>query len=151
TNSSVSLGASYKPCAGPMNLNGCPIPDQAPVVLNCRGTQVGRLNDEPYGMFNGGFKATNFTHCKDGATNTFLIGEVLPIWNSFNMYFVSHLQVASTNVPPNYQNVNPANCDKAIIKTARQSTACYQTMAGYMSEHVGGVQMCFVDGSVSFI
>jgi prepilin-type N-terminal cleavage/methylation domain-containing protein/prepilin-type processing-associated H-X9-DG protein len=150
-NGSFSLGASYKPSAGPMSVNGCPIASQAPTLLNCRGTQVGRQNDEAYGMFNGGFKATNFTHCKDGTTSTFLIGEVLPIWNSFNMYFVSHLQVASTNLPPNYQNINPAVCDKAIQKIQRQSTACYQTMAGYMSEHPGGVQMCFVDGSVSFI
>lgn len=150
TNSSVSLGASYKPSAGPMSLNGCPIPAMTPNI-NCKGAQVGRLNDPAYGMWNGGFKATSFSYCTDGTTNTFMMGEVLPVWNTFNMYFSSHLQVASVNLPPNYWKINPAACDKNIQRVQRQSTACYQTMAGFMSEHVGGMHMMLVDGSVRFI
>ncbi len=150
----VSQGASYKPSAGPMNLNGCPIPIMALGTtpnINCKGTQVGRLNDEAYGMFNGGFKCTGLQHALDGASNTVLFGEVLPVWNSFNMIFSSHLQVGSFNLPPNYQRVNPAGCDKTVIKTARQSTACYQTMAGFMSLHTGGLHVVLGDGAVRFV
>lgn len=146
TDSNTSLGANYKPSAGPMNMNGCPIPDMSPNLLNCRGVHVGRQGDEAYGMFNGGYVSTSFKHCLDGSSNTFLIGEVLPVWNSFNMYFVSHVQVATTNTPPNYQNINPNDCAKA--KTARE---CYADTGGFMSLHEGGVQMGFVDGSVTFI
>jgi len=146
----TSQGSSYKPSAGPMSLNGCPIAAMTPNI-NCKGTQVGRQNDEAYGMFNGGFKCTGIQHALDGTSNTALFGEVLPVWNSFNMIFSSHLQVGSFNLPPNYQKINPANCDKSIIRTARQSTVCYQTMAGFMSQHTGGVHFVLADGAVRFI
>jgi prepilin-type N-terminal cleavage/methylation domain-containing protein len=152
----VSQGASYKPSAGPMGLNGCPIPAMTPNI-NCKGVlnggqpQVGRLNDPAIGMFNGGFNCTGVQHALDGTSNTALFGEVLPIWNTFNMIFSSHLQVGSFNLPPNYQKINPAACDKNIQKTSRQSTACYQTMAGFMSLHTGGLHMLLGDGAVRFI
>lgn len=141
-----SLGANYKLCAGPLHMNICPIPALTPNI-NCKSTGGARTSIEAPGMFNGGRLSYRFRDCSDGTTNTFLIGEVLPIYSSFNMYFASHMHIGTTNPPPNYFKTYTA-CPKS--RDARVDT-CYAHMGGFMSSHVGGVHMCLADGSVRFV
>lgn len=154
TPDSRSMGASYVPCVGPMQMNSCPIPIMAdpknPAVtnINCKGTpDMGRMDYEAWGMFNGGRKSLNFSACLDGTSNTFLLGETLPIYNSVQMYFASHGHCGSTNPPPNYHKQYTA-CPKS--PDARISN-CYSYMGGFKSQHPGGVQMAMTDGSITMI
>lgn len=155
SDTSESLGANYVGCGGPVSMNMCVIAAMTPNI-NCKapspsgGTVLPRYNDEAPGMFNGGYKCTDFSKCKDGSSNTILIGESLPAYNSFGMYFSSHAgNIASVNIPPNYHKVYTA-CTKAGNKSARQDT-CYAYMGGYKSEHPGGLQVALTDASVRFI
>jgi hypothetical protein len=78
------------------------------------------------------------------------VGESLPAYNSFGMYFVSHAgNIASMNLPPNYHRVYTA-CTKAGNKSARQDD-CYRHMGGYKSEHPGGLNLALTDASVRFV
>jgi len=146
-----SLGQSYAPSGGPLHMNLCPIPAMSPNI-NCKGLRGGGLLNSggieaAPGMFTGGPVPFNFAQCKDGTSNTFLIGEQLPMYSTFMMYFSSHMNVATTNVPPNYHRTS-TTCGKQ--PTARQAD-CYAQMGGFKSEHPGGVMIAFADGSVQFI
>lgn len=141
-----SLGANYKPSAGPLHMNLCPIPALSPNI-NCLSTGGARADVAAPGLFNGGRVSYRFRDGIDGLSNTFLIGETLPIYSSFNMYFASHMHIGTTNPPPNYFKVYTA-CPKS--RDARVGD-CYAYLGGFMSEHVGGMHMCLGDGSVRFI
>ncbi|WP_339728061.1 DUF1559 domain-containing protein [uncultured Gimesia sp.] len=141
-----SLGANYKPSAGPLNMNLCPIPALTPNI-NCKSTGGARASVEAPGMFNGGRLSYKFRDCPDGTSNTFLVGETLPIYSTFNMYFASHMHIGSTNTPPNYFKTYTA-CPKS---RNTRIDSCYAYMGGFMSRHVGGVHMCMADGGVRFI
>jgi len=139
-----SLGANYVLSAGPMHVNSCPIAAMNPNI-NCLGTRLGRgINDQAYGMTNGGAKSLDMSACSDGTSNTFLLGEALPIYNTLHMYFASHGHCGSTNPPPNYHKQYTA-CPKS---RASRVSACYQQMSGFKSEHPGIVQMALTDGSI---
>ena len=141
-----SLGANYIPCAGPLHMNICPITALSPNI-NCKGNGGARLDEDAPGMFTGGRRSYDFTKCQDGTSNTFLIGETLPIYNSFDMYFASHMHIGTNNPPPNYHQIYTA-CPKS--RNARVDT-CYAHMGGFKSVHPGGVLMGMTDGSVQFI
>ena len=142
---SKSLGANYVPCAGPLHMNLCPIPAMDPNI-NCKGTGGARWDEDAPGMFTGGRKSYSLSMCNDGTSNTFLIGETLPIYSTFHMYFISHMHIGTSNTPPNYQKIYTA-CPKAPDS---RIDACYAYMGGYMSGHPGGVVMALSDGSVRF-
>jgi len=146
---SQSLGANYVPCAGPMSMNVCAVAAQNPNI-NCQGTigSNARLNVEAPGMFNGGYLSRKFAECTDGTSNTFLIGETLPIYSTLHMYFASHMQIGSTNPPPNYQKIYSTTCPKS---RDTRIPNCYGYMGGFMSQHPGGVNMVLADASVHFI
>ena len=148
-----SLGANYVPSAGPLHMNLCPIPAQTPNV-NCQSTGGARQGVAAPGLFNGGYVSYGIRDCTDGTSNTFLVGETLPLYSTFHMYFASHMHIGTTNPPPNYHKTfaacNTTTFTKAQLRATRQGT-CYASMGGFMSQHVGGVQMCMGDGSVRFI
>lgn len=149
-----SLGANYVASIGPSHVNACIIPAMTPNI-NCKAFPVPasaaprypRYDDDAPGMFTGGRKAYDFSKCTDGTSNTFLVGETLPVYDSLQMLFGSHAHMGSCNLPPNYHKVS--TCPKS--KNSRPPGNCYQQMSGFKSEHPGGLQMALTDGSVRFI
>ncbi|QDU64819.1 hypothetical protein Pan216_57120 [Planctomycetes bacterium Pan216] len=144
--SGESMGASYVPSAGPIHMNTCPIAELSPNI-NCKSTGGAREAVEAPGMFNGGYRSYRFKDATDGLTKTFMVGETLPIYSSFHMYFASHMHIGTTNPPPNYHKIYKT-CPKS--RDSRVSN-CYAHMGGFKSEHPGGVNMAMGDGSVRFI
>ena len=155
--SGESMGASYIPCAGPAALRAgdCVIPADDP-NYNCMGGRsavqgnTGLIwdNDGP-GIFTMGRIARRFSAITDGLSNTFLMGETLPLYNQFHMYFCSHLHVGSNNAPPNNHEIYP-ECREARDRYF-EGPPCFSLMQGFKSEHPGGVSMAMADGSVHFI
>lgn len=92
-------------------------------------------------MFVAGPIAYGFDHCTDGLSNTFLIGETLPQYNDFMMYFVSTSNVATTNVLPNTAEAAFATC----------TWECYAPTGGFNSRHPGGIQVTMADGAVRWV
>lgn len=149
-----SLGANYVPSAGPIHMNICAIAALTPNT-NCLSTGGAREGVAAPGMFNGGYVSYSMKDCTDGTSNTFLIGETLPLYSTFHMYFASHMHIGSENPPPNYHKTfsacNTVTFTKDQLRTARQNPTCYANMGGFMSQHVGGLHMCLTDGSVRFV
>jgi len=146
-----SMGASYIPSGGPLNMNGCTIPPW-PNGRNCQSQNGGSRSYGAPGMFAAGPVAYELAHCTDGASNTFLIGETIPSWTQFMMYFNSHLNCGSTNIPPNYFKINARGCaNPALCYTAGVGRPCIPDRSGFNSLHPGGLQMATADGSVHFV
>ena len=153
--SGESMGASYIPSAGPLELtfNTCAIPPFNP-NYNCkpwkpRDEYPGTIWDaEGPGMFTMGRVARKFSQVPDGLSRTFLLGETLPAYNTFQMYFISHYHVGSNNSPPNYHKVYPGCYSKTVRIT---DPFCPGHMASFKSDHPGGVTMAMSDGSVHFV
>lgn len=151
-----SMGANYIPCVGPLELTfgTCAIPRYYP-NFNCKrwaapqGGYAGAIWDaEGPGMFTMGRIERKFKEVPDGLSKTFLLGEALPAYSTFHMYFISHYHVGSNNSPPNYHKVHPV----CYSKTVRITTPfCPGHMASFKSEHPGGVTMAMSDGSVLFV
>jgi len=149
-----SMGQSYSPSGGPLQMNGCPIPPGNPNI-NCLSERGGARRADGSsrgapGMFAGGPVAYGFDHCTDGLSNTFLIGETLPEYSDFAMYFVSHLNVASTNMPPNMAAAAYPACKNGSAYVAIKND-CYIVASGFNSRHPGGVQVMMADGSSRWV
>jgi len=140
-----SMGANYRVSAGPLHMNTCTIPAMTPNI-NCKSTGGARLAVDAPGMFNGGNKSYKFASAEDGTSNTFLLGEHLPAYNTFGMYFASHMHISTTNPPPNYFKVRD-DCPKSDTRIG----TCYAHMGGFHSRHPGGLNMAMTDGSITFI
>lgn len=156
--STFSMGESYVPSGGPLKMTDSntpciPYPATTPDNINCKGQRGGAIQqgNTPSagapGMFAGGPPAYRFKDCTDGLSKTLLVGESLPIYSTFRMYFASHMNVASTNPPPN-NHLLDMSCPKSPITRVGD---CYANMGGYMSQHPGGFQGAMSDGSVQFI
>ena len=127
-------------------MNLCPTPARTPNI-NCLSAGGGATTAGAPGMFAGGPKAYRFKDCSDGLSKTLLLGETLPVYSSFMMYFCSALNIATTNPPPNNHLIY-TGCPKAPLSRIGD---CYAHMGGFMSEHTGGFQAALADGSVRFI
>jgi len=156
-----SMGANYIPCAGPLELTAgtCAIPAynpnynckkwKAPAAGGAGVTYAGAIWDaEGPGMFTMGRVSRQFNEVRDGLSKTFLLGETLPAYNTFQMYFISTFHVGSNNSPPNYHKVYP---ECYSIDTRITTPLCFAWMSSFKSDHPGGVVMAMADGAVAFI
>ena len=155
-----SMAQSYAPSGGPLEMNHCPYQfvgghtTSNGEPFNCQSQRGGGLlNSAPSkgapGMFAGGPVSYNFRDCTDGTSHTFLVGETLPAYSTFMMYFCGHMNVATTHMPINSYRVYAERCPKT--EQLRSNTDCYAYMGGFNSEHPGGVNIAMTDGSVSFV
>jgi hypothetical protein len=146
------MGANY----GPLELTGetCGIPAYIP-NYNCKRWEApshytGAVWDaEGPGMFTMGTVSRRFREVPDDLSKTFLLGETLPIYNTFHMYFISHYHVGSNNSPPNYHKVHPY-C-KSKDKRITDPIPCFAYLASFKSDHPGGVIMAIADETVTFV
>jgi prepilin-type N-terminal cleavage/methylation domain-containing protein/prepilin-type processing-associated H-X9-DG protein len=139
---------NYKGCAGANWAWGNFITSGAPFAIP---NQEG-LNDGNGFFFRaGGTKPScaKFAKCTDGLTNSFLVGEAIPLhcthsgWSHFNYC------TATAAIPLNAkaQITNTGNKEADRVKDAGDWPNNYS----FMSRHPGGGQFCMGDGSVRFV
>jgi prepilin-type N-terminal cleavage/methylation domain-containing protein/prepilin-type processing-associated H-X9-DG protein len=146
-----SMGAWYVPSGGPLKMNTCVYSGNPayPSNYNCQADLAGRGNIPGPGMFVTGKTSYSIRECIDGTSYTFLAGEQLPSMAQFMMYFVSHWQIGTTHVPPNFHVIESTCEDPASCYI--DDLYCSKVMSGFKSRHPGGLYMAMVDGSVRFV
>jgi len=143
-----TMGSFYTPSGGPIHMNSCTIPDQG---FNCFSFSGGRDDLGGPGMFVGGPIAYSIKKCIDGTSHTWLIGETLTQVFPHRSYFDSVLNVASTNLPPNYAIPFISQCPPLPDPGRVDDSLCHFSGYGFDSRHRGGVQMALTDASVRFV
>ena len=76
---------------------------------------------------------------EDGASNTYIVGEIVPEFDSFKVWALGNSSIAFTSVPLNY--LDPAGV----------GIWGYPDHMGFRSRHAGGAQFAYADGRVTFL
>jgi prepilin-type N-terminal cleavage/methylation domain-containing protein/prepilin-type processing-associated H-X9-DG protein len=112
------------------------------------------------GPFGRGHWAAKFRDVTDGESQVILVGEVLPHKSDHarNGWFHFNIAGAATTAPINYPVVgigDPGfswyNANPPLNPFSCTHFANWQTSIGFKSQHKGGAQFAFVDGSVQFL
>jgi len=100
-------------------------------TIGCRGIFYRNNYQEP----------VRLAHIRDGASNTFMVGEDVPEYNYHSAAYYSNGDYSSCHAPLNYMPV-PATTTIANY---------WPNAISFRSRHPSGAQFCLVDGSVRFI
>jgi prepilin-type N-terminal cleavage/methylation domain-containing protein len=150
---SFSMGLSYAPSGGPVIFDTSANCYENGTTANTEFCQIGdksgKWNLGSPGMFASGWGISyKIKECTDGTSHTFLIGEQLPAIAMHQMLFHSHVNIATTNYPPNYHNIAGIKNQADYFASG---TGNEPNDNGFKSEHAGGLHMGMVDGSVHFV
>ena len=117
--------------------------------FNYPGTSSCVTPNDYYGLGDGdgiffrgdGNKRKKLTDIRDGTSNTFMIGEDLPLYNQWCSWPYSNNAVGTCAVPPNYEmppqmTANPGN---------------WPDTYSFRSFHTNGLQFAYADGTVHFV
>jgi prepilin-type N-terminal cleavage/methylation domain-containing protein len=84
----------------------------------------------------------------DGTSNTFMIGEDIPLLDCWCAWPYANTAVGTCNFPPNLNlDQKYGICDANAVK----ADAAWSNTFGFRSRHVEGLQFAYADGSVHFI
>jgi prepilin-type N-terminal cleavage/methylation domain-containing protein len=84
----------------------------------------------------------------DGTSNTFMIGESIPLLDCWCAWPYANTAVGTCNFPPNINlDKKYGICDAAAVS----ADAAWANTFGFRSRHVAGLQFAYADGSVHFI
>jgi prepilin-type processing-associated H-X9-DG protein/prepilin-type N-terminal cleavage/methylation domain-containing protein len=160
--------SNYVGSGGTQDWNGswssCKVDPFAP--LYCDGSKIGH-NWTCYGEENGMFKYAigppekpyNFAACIDGTSNTVVLGETLVDKHSYILCgdargcwtadggFTLH----SPTVPINFPTMSRAQAPDFCTPDPRTNLYNLPTSMGFKSNHSGGANFAFLDGSVRFV
>jgi prepilin-type N-terminal cleavage/methylation domain-containing protein/prepilin-type processing-associated H-X9-DG protein len=126
---------SYKGVIGTSNMGGG-WPDSP------SGTADNHYNTLPNGLFfrNSYQLKLNLLSVSDGTSNTFMIGEDVPLENQHSAAFYSNGDYASCHAPLNYFPNPPGS-----------QAGNWPLVISFRSKHANGANFCLADGSVRFI
>jgi prepilin-type processing-associated H-X9-DG protein len=96
-------------------------------------------------------QVTRLSDVSDGTSGTLLVGETLPAQRADNNLWDANGSVAGTSVPMNLPTGRPACNDGKTWVSLDVGCRFSAASAGFKSEHPGGGNFLFCDGSVRFL
>ena len=162
-----AMGLWYTASMGPTHPGGCPLcgagdepdPENPSAIYCCQGVSTsngggfggpreGRSFKEEMatvGLFGRNKRSIAFREIPDGLSNTIMVGETLPRQCSFISAFAVNFNISSTTVP-----LNTFESDEQGVGTVSKGSG-WTVTSGFKSNHPGGANFCFADGSVHFL
>lgn len=138
-------GAVNTPLAGQVVLNDMNLPCRHPQLGHRRVTTAQIENGTPAGsgIFWAWGSNVGLNMITDGSSNTFLAGEQIRKVTQWNCWVHANQTIGSTSIPLNYKYVSSSGQYPVTGNWTRQYS--------FRSEHPGGANFAFCDGSVRFI